>query len=303
MLTYIYIPPGNFIMGCSPDDNECSPNEKPAHPEQIMNGFWLGQTEVTQAAWRKVMSGENLSTFKSDQLPFDNVTWAEASRYCAAIGGRLPTDEEWEYAARGGTTGARYGSLDAVAWYAGNSGGTTHPVGLKRPNAFGLYDMLGNVWEWVSDSVGDNREYKVLRGGSQFDGPRDVRVSFRNGQVPILQDPLIGFRCVEPSTWEAGRFPRGQEDYPVSGVSWYEASAYAAFVGKSLPALGERFKAAPEETARYTTNQSNCGGRGAAPVGLENAFLFSEEAMAGRVLRLWCMQLNSAAAETRSLSK
>ena len=101
-------------MGCSPGDNECDSDEKPPHAVQIANGFWLGQTEVTQAAWKKVMN-DNPSNFKSDQLPVEQVDWTQAGNYCKAIGGRLPTEKEWEYAARGGTTGPRYGPLDAVA--------------------------------------------------------------------------------------------------------------------------------------------------------------------------------------------
>ena len=113
-LTYVFIPPGKFVMGCSPDDSERFDDEKPPHPEQIMNGFWLGQTPVTQAAWVKVMGG-NASHFKGDRLPVENVDWTQAGDYCKAIGGRLPTEMEWEYAVRAGTTGGRYGLLDDVA--------------------------------------------------------------------------------------------------------------------------------------------------------------------------------------------
>ena len=193
-LTYVFIPPGGFMMGCSPGDNECLDNEKPPHPELIANGFWLGRTEVTQNAWKKVM-GDNPSYSKGDQLPVENVDWSQASDYCRAIGGRLPTEKEWEYAARAGTTGARYGPLDAVAWYDGNSGGTTHPAGLRQENAFGLYDMLGNVWEWTADNYDAARQFKAVRGGSWND-PRFVRASSRVRFRPTERVVNGGFRCV-----------------------------------------------------------------------------------------------------------
>jgi formylglycine-generating enzyme required for sulfatase activity len=190
-LTYVWIPPpagGTLMMGCSPGDTECYLDEKQQHLEQIANGFWLGRTEVTQKAWKNVISGENPSYFKGDdQLPVENVDWNQATAYCQAIGGRLPTEREWEYAARGGEAGPRYGSLADIAWYGGNSGGKTHPVGSKKhPNAFGLDDMLGNVWEWTDTdwaaypgSVDACAGCKVVRGvrgtilpGSS--GPRSV---------------------------------------------------------------------------------------------------------------------------------
>jgi formylglycine-generating enzyme required for sulfatase activity len=196
-LTYVFIPPGAFTMGCSPGDGECNDNEKPPHAEQIANGFWLGQTEVTQAAWKKVMNNiPNPSHFKGDQLPVENVDWNDASAYCKAIGGRLPTEKEWEYAARAGTAGKRYGPPEAVAWYDDNSGGTTHPVGLKQANAFGLYDMLGNVWEWTADNYDPAGQYKVVRGGSWYSSAWNVRASVRVRLGPSGRSNIIGFRCV-----------------------------------------------------------------------------------------------------------
>ena len=192
-LTYVFIPPGNFIMGCSPDDTECYDDEKPPHAEQIANGFWLGQTEVTQAAWAKV-NGSNPSYFKSDQLPVENVDWSQAGDYCKATGGRLPSEKEWEYAARARTTGPRYGPLNDVAWYSGNSGETTHPVGLKQADAFGLYDMLGNVWEWTADDY--DAESKVVRGGSWIGSIGGVRASVRARFEPSRRNDNVGFRCV-----------------------------------------------------------------------------------------------------------
>jgi formylglycine-generating enzyme required for sulfatase activity len=208
---YVWIPPGSFIMGCSPGDTECGDEEKPAHNVSITKGFWLGQTPVTQAAYKRVM-GTNPSYFKGDNLPVEQVTWDEAKQYCEAIGGRLPTEAEWEYAARAGTAGERYGNLDAIAWYQGNSGGQTHPVGTKASNAWNLYDMLGNVWQWTADwyggtysrqqeSGGDPQgpaygQYRVLRGGSWLYNPRVVRVSYRGRGGPADRFNKFGVRCV-----------------------------------------------------------------------------------------------------------
>ena len=114
---------------------------------KISKGFWIGQTEVTQSAYEKLMR-KNPSLLKGPQRPVEDVSYVEAVQYCKAAGSRLPTEAEWEYAARAGSTTARYGVLDAIAWHSGNSKKTTHPVKQKLPNAWGLYDTLGNVWEW-----------------------------------------------------------------------------------------------------------------------------------------------------------
>jgi formylglycine-generating enzyme required for sulfatase activity len=207
-LTYLWIPPGPpFMMGCSPeDDKECGPDEKPAHLVTI-SGFWMGKTEVTQAAYERVMR-VSPGVFKDASVPVDWISWDEAHEYCAEAGLRLPTEAEWEYAARGGTRSARYGPLDSVGWFDGNSGGTPHKVGEKEPNKFGLYDMLGNVWEWVEDGYGDyksepinnpqgnlNGYDKVLRGGSWYDDSEKVRVSGRNRLHPKIRNNNIGVRC------------------------------------------------------------------------------------------------------------
>jgi formylglycine-generating enzyme required for sulfatase activity len=196
-LIYVWVPAGDFMMGCSPGDNECDDDEKPPHAERIANGFWIGQTEVTQAAWTKLNIGPNPSHFKADkgdQLPVESVDWKQARDYCKAIGGRLPTEKEWEYAARGRSTGARYGAPDSIAWYRDNSGSKTHPVGLKEPNAYGLYDLLGNVPEWTSNKYDDRT--RVVRGGSWGDPIGSVRASYRSGFVAAAQTSGdIGFRC------------------------------------------------------------------------------------------------------------
>jgi formylglycine-generating enzyme required for sulfatase activity len=207
-LVYVYIPPGSFRMGCSPGDKECGSDEKPTHRVTITKGFWLGQTPVTQAAYQRV-KGKNPSWYKGDNRPVERVTWNDAVEYCRAIGGRLPTEAEWEYAARAGTKGARYGDLDAIAWYSGNSDGQTHEVGQKKPNGWGLYDMLGNVLEWMADwygnySAGDQSDppgassgqFRVLRGGSGVNASNNARASYRNQDAPGVGSANVGFRCV-----------------------------------------------------------------------------------------------------------
>jgi TonB family protein len=202
---YIWIPPGAFTMGCSPGDTECDNNEKPPHEVRIANGFWLGQTEVTQAAYVRVTGG-NPSAHKGDQLPVESLTWNHSTNYCTAIGGRLPKEAEWEYAARAGTEWARYGTLDTVAWHSGNSGRVTHPVAVKQPNAFGLFDMLGNVWEWVEDPYA-NTPSKILRGGSSGHSVDDARASRRWVSEPGIFGPYRGFRC-------AGDWPLDENNAP-----------------------------------------------------------------------------------------
>ena len=181
-------------MGCSPGDSECLDDEKPAHEAAIPSGFWLGQTPVTQQAYQRV-TGQNPSDFKGANLPVETVSWDEAQSYCQAIGGRLPTEAEWEYAARAGSTGARYGDLDQIAWYSGNSGGKTHEVGQKQANAWGLFDMLGNVWQWTADWYAQGQS-RALRGGAWNVSPRFVRVSLRVGSGPGDRFDSFGFRCV-----------------------------------------------------------------------------------------------------------
>ncbi len=209
-LRYVWIPAGEFTMGCSPGDSECFDDEKPAHLVKISHGFRLGQTEVTQAAYTAVTGKPNPSLFKgSDDLPVEKVNWEEAKEYCEAVGLRLPTEAEWEYAARAGSTGARYGKVDEVAWYDGNSEKKTHPAAEKSANAWGLYDILGNVWEWVQDDYAPyqkelatdpvatvaNAEFKVLRGGCWLNGARYIRGSRRFRGGPPYRVAGVGFRC------------------------------------------------------------------------------------------------------------
>jgi formylglycine-generating enzyme required for sulfatase activity len=169
-LRYAYIPPGKFTMGCSPGDAGCFDNETPPHEVEITRGFWMGQTEATQAAYEKLMK-TNPSSFKGADRPVESVSWDQAKAFCEAAGLRLPTEAEWEYAARAGSKESRYGALDQVGWYGSNSKGQTQPVAAKSPNAWGLYDMLGNVWEWTADWYDkDYYNQKVAKDppGSEF---------------------------------------------------------------------------------------------------------------------------------------
>jgi formylglycine-generating enzyme required for sulfatase activity len=207
-MTYVWIPPGKFMMGCSPGDAECGEDEKPVHQVTLTKGFWLGQTAVTQQAYEKV-TGKNPANHKGADLPVEEVDWNEAQAYCVAIGGRLPTEAEYEYATRAGSTAARYGNLDDIAWYNTNSGGASHEVATKPPNAFGLYDMMGNTWQWVADWYGKytadpqvdptgpaTGELKEPKGGSWGTQAKSLRASHRDTVEPGHRGNKLGMRCV-----------------------------------------------------------------------------------------------------------
>ena len=213
-LNYVWITPGTFTMGCSEQDSECKDDEKPTHQVTIEKGFWLGQTEVTVAAYRKFAArSDRHSPSGEGTLPVSGVSWNDAKEYCAAMGGRLPTEAEWEYAARAGSSHPYYGVISEIAWYAGNSGDAPHEVGKKQPNAFGLYDMLGNVSEWVLDRYFDkyspdskatgpgveqplaSNALAVARGGFWQSDASGLRVSHRLAQEKDGSDVPIGFRC------------------------------------------------------------------------------------------------------------
>ena len=206
-LTYAWIAPGAFEMGCSNGDSQCEKDEKPAHMVKLTKGFWIGQTLVTQAAYKKVI-GTNPSMFKGDGLPVDYVSFDDATAYCAKVGMRLPTEAEYEYAARGGKPDARYASLDSIGWYSANSAGTTHDVGKKQPNAYGLYDMLGNLWVWTGDwygryTAGEETDPTgpktgpagVLKGGSWRNEASRIRASARLTDGRANQFYEYGIRC------------------------------------------------------------------------------------------------------------
>jgi len=220
-LRYVWIAPGSFMMGCSLRDNECSDPEKPAHQVTLRRAYWIGQTEVTVEAYKRFVEAAKAKMppvapkldrgWKNGSFPIVDVTWEEANQYCAWAGGRLPTEAEWEYAARGGSSQARYGDLSEIAWSKENAGNQTHAVAAKLANGYGLYDTLGNVWEWVSDWYDPNYyqngatqdpsgpgtgQEKVLRGGSWIVDPKLLRVSDRYSIKPDARSDYFGFRCV-----------------------------------------------------------------------------------------------------------
>ena len=216
---YVWIPPGTFMMGCSPGDSACAPDEKPLHQVTITKGFWMGQTQVTVGAYKRFMRAKGRqmpdapalnSGWVNENMPIIWVSWDDAHDYCMWAGGRLPTEAEWEYAARAGSTESRYGPIDEVAWYSDNSGGKIQEVGQKRANGFGLYDTLGNVWEWVNDWYDENYyknspsqdpagptsgTLRILRGGSWDYNAANVRVSGRDSLMPPGASNYNGFRC------------------------------------------------------------------------------------------------------------
>jgi formylglycine-generating enzyme required for sulfatase activity len=153
-MRFVEIPAGSFYMGST-----VRKPEQPIHKVQVRS-FWMGVTEVTQAQWQAVM-GSNPSYFKDagPNAPVEMIAWDDAQGFVRKLEAleprrhyRLPSEAEWEYACRAGSKGETYGPVDEIAWVKENSGGTTHPVAQKRPNAFGLYDMFGNVPEWVQDT-------------------------------------------------------------------------------------------------------------------------------------------------------
>jgi formylglycine-generating enzyme required for sulfatase activity len=211
VMEFVLIQRGAFFMGSDrARDTLASADEVPRHKVTISRDFYMGKYEVTQEQWENVM-GLNPSLYRGSNKPVELVTWEDAQAFIKRLNAlestnsyRLPTEAEWEYSARAGTESLYYfgterNRLDKYAWHLGNSEGTTHPVGEKEPNQFGLYDILGNVWEYVSD---------------WYDIYRD------SGQVVDPKGPEVGlFRAVRGGSWEdsylrlrsASRYFRGAD--------------------------------------------------------------------------------------------
>ncbi len=195
-------------------------NEGPQTKVTLTRDFFLGATVVTQAQWTALM-GVNPSVFKGDDRPVERVSWNDAIDFCGKLTEReraagrlpagfiytLPTEAQWEYACRAGTTGPRAGDLDAMVWYTRNSGNTTHPVATKQPNAWGLYDMNGNVMQWCLDKTGPYPggavvdpvgsafgTSHILRGGSWNGDPALCRSASRVSNAPAVRYNRVGFR-------------------------------------------------------------------------------------------------------------
>ncbi len=217
-MEFVLVPEGSFRMGSPQSEADREEDEGPVHEVTISQPFYLGKHEVTQGQWKALMSG-NPSAFDrcGDSCPVENVSWNDASEFIRELnkreGGeryRLPTEAEWEYAARAGADAPPFlEPLKITAWYDGTSEMKTHPVGHKNANAFGLHDMLGNVWEWVSDRYGDysNRaatdpqgpgtgSQRAYRGGGWYLGPEYCRPASRRGSSPGARRGNLGFRVL-----------------------------------------------------------------------------------------------------------
>jgi formylglycine-generating enzyme required for sulfatase activity len=221
-LEMIWVKPGSFTMGSALEEPQRHKAEGPQTHVTFTSGFWLGKTEVTQAQYEAIV-GENPSHFKNvgKNAPVERVNWTDAMAFCEKLNTReraagrlpegfiyiLPTEAQWEYAYRAGTTSEYPGDPNTMAWHNANSSETTHPVAQKQPNAWGFYDMAGNVLEWAFDWYGDYRGgevidprgprrgyYRTGRGGSWRTDSRVGRSAARSGGSEARVDYTIGFR-------------------------------------------------------------------------------------------------------------
>ena len=219
-MEFVWVPGGCYQMGCGSWTDHCGSDEKPVH-EVCVDGFWIGRYEVTQGQWKRIMGNYSSNFKKGDNYPVE-VSWNDAKKFIKRLNTKsngnyefcLPTEAEWEYACRSGGKAEEYcgsSDIDSLAWYEDNSGGSTHPVGTKKPNGLGIYDMSGNVWEWCEDIYADDAYNKhsrnnpvyagggtnrVKRGGGRYYAPRSVRSADRSWGYPGSRYNYEGFRLV-----------------------------------------------------------------------------------------------------------
>jgi formylglycine-generating enzyme required for sulfatase activity len=201
-----YIPSGSFIMG-SPKTEKGRCDDEKQHEVIITKSFWMAETPTTQKQY-EIITGENPSSFEGKNNPVEQVSWHDSVKFCELLTEKLkhklkgrtftlPTEEQWEYACRAGTTGP-YNvdgeDLEELGWFGKNSNNTTHPVGQKLPNNWGLYDMHGNVWEWCFTKY--NEKYQILRGGCWDFDSVIARCSFRYRIHPYFRYYVCGFRVM-----------------------------------------------------------------------------------------------------------
>jgi formylglycine-generating enzyme required for sulfatase activity len=206
----VRIPPGAFAMGSAAYEEGHAPNEEPVRYVRISKSFYLGRFEITRAQYRAVMENTPHGP-EGDDLPVSQITYMEALAFCQHLSSnanekiRLPTEAEWEYACRAGSqtrycSGSTEADLGRVGWYSGNSDGKAHPVGQKQPNALGIYDMHGNVWEYCADFIDDyvtmcstdpigrvTPNHGAMRGGGWMHGPNECRAATR-----LISDDMFG---------------------------------------------------------------------------------------------------------------
>ena len=209
-MTLVWCPPGTFMMGSSELEPGHEDDESPPHQVTLTEGFWMARTEVTRKQWRSVM-GSNPSGEGGDDMPVDNVSWQDCTEFCQKAGLALPTEAEWEYACRAGTTGPFGGTgwLQEMGWFQGNSGEQLHPVAQKAPNDWGLFDMHGNAAEFCQDRYGAYSSSSVtnpmgalsgttrsVRSGLAFRDALCSRAAFRDEVREDGKGMGLGFRPV-----------------------------------------------------------------------------------------------------------
>ena len=278
------IPAGTFQMGSPETEVGRLDSEGPQHTVTLTQDFWLADAPCTQSLYAAV-TGRDPSRFKGADRPVETVSWDDVQAFLQALHERmprlamaLPSEAQWEYACRAGTTDARYGELNAIAWYRDNAGGQTRLVRQKQANAWGLYDMLGNVWEWCHDGkhrhdhshaydpIGAMHEgtSRVLRGGSWDYPAQRVRAAYRLDDFPSRRGSVYGFGCLE--VWmrpvqpvqARGAKPRSSERCAGAGRARAERT-------RSPPTSGRRrstFRARSSETHHPTRSVDVCSAAG-----------------------------------------